>query len=351
MSGNTAAEAIVGFEANAEIMPYNTTAFQSVNGTDSMRCGLTENGAAYIWGYTSQGNSYGSTGTLRTARPVVSWTLPYTIRSTAWAGAGAPDTAGTFNNIGTFSTTPSDGSGMEFDVVVNPDFSFTVTISDQGTDDQNYAPGDTFVIDGATQLGGNPDLTIVLEWDRSGTPVQLVGTDRPQFTQFITPNLSGTPTTTVPSFCVDTNGRLYSMGYNNYGSLASNTTLTNPNRDYMIRVPRGMFRKGGTSQSIRVVGGARNDGMWGLTPDGDCFVWGRMVDGNLGIGTGNQNVPVPVCLTEPGIADNAIANRKVQHVMMTSANRTTHFLLDDGTIAACGDGNNWGASLGSPSPA
>ena len=67
----------------------------------------------------AQGDTYG-TSSLRAARPVVSWTLPYTIRFYCWDG-GAPDTAGTFNNIGTFSTTPSDGSGMEFDVVVNPD--------------------------------------------------------------------------------------------------------------------------------------------------------------------------------------------------------------------------------------
>jgi len=328
-------------------MAYNSTAMLSVCGTSSMRCGLTTNGAAYIWGNVAQGDTYGGTSSLRAARPVVSWTLPYTIRSTTWAGAGAPDTAGTFSNIGTFSTTPSDGSGMEFDVTVNADFTFTVTISDQGTVDQDYAPGDTFVIDGATQLGGNPDLTIVLEWDRTGTPVQLVGTDRPQFTQYVTTNLNSTPTTSVPSFGIDTNGRVYSMGYNNYGNLASNSTA-NTNKSYLIRLPRGMFRRAGVSQSIRVVGGARNDGCWGLTPDGDCFVWGRMVRGNLGIGTGDQDVPIPICLTEPGIADNAIEDRKVQHIVMRVDGRSTYFLLDNGTLAACGQGTNWGGTLGLP---
>jgi len=146
MSGNTTAEAIPGFEANSELMAYNSTAMLSVCGTSSMRCGLTTNGAAYIWGNVAQGDTYGGTSSLRAARPVVSWTLPYTIRSTTWAGAGAPDTAGTFSNIGTFSTTPSDGSGMEFDVTVNADFTFTVTISDQGTVDQDYAPGDTVTL-------------------------------------------------------------------------------------------------------------------------------------------------------------------------------------------------------------
>jgi len=186
-----------------------------------------------------------------------------------------------------------------------------------------------------------------LEWDRTGTPVQLVGTDRPQFTQYVTTNLNSTPTSSVPSFGIDTNGRVYSMGYNNYGNLASNSTA-NTNKSYLIRLPRGMFRRAGVSQSIRVVGGARNDGCWGLTPDGDCFVWGRMVRGNLGIGTGDQDVPIPICLTEPGIADNAIEDRKVQHIVMRVDGRSTYFLLDNGTLAACGQGTNWGGTLGLP---
>ena len=177
-------------------------------------------------------------------------------------------------------------------------------------------------------MGGNPDLTIVLEWDRTGTPVQLVGTDRPQFTQYVTTNINSTPTTSVPSFGVDTNGRVYSMGYNNYGNLASNTTA-NTNKSYLIRVPRGMFRRAGTSQSIRVVGVARNEGVWGLTPDGDCFVWGRTL-GNLGIGTGDQNAPIPISQTELALLIMLlkIVKFSIQYAFRT---RSTYFLLDNGT--------------------
>ena len=50
MSGNTTAEAIPGFEAPGELMAYNSTAMQSVCATAVMRAGLTENGAAYMWG-------------------------------------------------------------------------------------------------------------------------------------------------------------------------------------------------------------------------------------------------------------------------------------------------------------
>ena len=73
-----------------------------------------------------------------------------------------------------------------------------------------------------------------------------------------------------------------------------------------------------------------------------------MIRGNLGIGTGDQNVPIPICLTEPGKTDNAIEDRKVQHIIMRSDGRSTYFLLDNGTLAACGQGTNWGGTLGLP---
>lgn len=170
---------------------------------------------------------------------------------------------------------------------------------------------------------------------------ELTGTDRPKMKMFTT-SLDTDAGNTGSFYCIDTNGRVYSMGDNGVGQLGVNNTTDN---FFLRQIDPARFN----NEKVLFINAAQSvsASVYAITETGKCYGWGDNSVGQLGIGsTTNQSLPVEIT----GIAGSPLEDKKVIHVCQNnSATLTyahTYFLTDEGKVYAAGDAETFGVYLG-----
>jgi len=105
------------------------------------------------------------------------------------------------------------------------------------------------------------------------------------------------------NLAIGNDGNVYAWGYNNFGQLGNGTT-TNANTPGLVNLPSGV--------TATKISAAANSSM-AAGSDGNLYVWGRNVNGQLGLGnTTDQHSPVtttlPTGVTVQYLASGAFTN-------------------------------------------
>ena len=90
-------------------------------------------------------------------------------------------------------------------------------------------------------------------------------------------------------YCLQTNGDLWTWGYNAYGTVGNNTTTTTT-RPYLVMT--GVADIYGDTQGS-IVNGFVSTAPVVKKTDGTLWSWGYNINGEVGSGTGNNNQLVP----------------------------------------------------------
>ena len=181
-------------------------------------------------------------------------------------------------------------------------------------------------------------------YDNSGT--ELTGANYPKITQMHISDAHTMDSTTNDFngcyYFLDTEGKLYRFGYNNYGQLGDGTTTNN----YFNRqMPMSLF---GGEKIVYITGtGYQYNCMYAITETGKLWGWGRNSDGQLGLGNTTQQV-TPQHIT--GVSGSLLENKKVIHVIASQrGNDVTRcwVLTDEGVVYFMGQRESHGIRVGS----
>ena len=142
-------------------------------------------------------------------------------------------------------------------------------------------------------------------------------------------------------YFLSTEGKLYRMGYNNYGVLGDGTTSNN----YFNReMPMSLF--GGEKIIYMTGSGYYYNSFFAITETGKLWGWGRNADGQLGIGnTTQQNAPIEIT----AVSGSLLENKKVVHVFSSQGDDDigkTWFLTDEGKVYFAGTRQSYGIYCG-----
>ena len=141
---------------------------------------------------------------------------------------------------------------------------------------------------------------------------------------------------------LDTNGKLYTWGYNGYGQLGDNSTS---NDYYAKQMP--MSRVGNEKIIYICDSGYYYTSVYAITESGKLWSWGRNGNGQLGIGnTTDQTTPQEMT----AVSGSPIENKKVVHVIANQDGDDegkVWILTDEGKVYFAGyHGHAYGASGG-----
>lgn len=204
---------------------------------------------------------------------------------------------------------------------------------------------------GGFGLLGNGSNTINYE---AALPVQfydasstiLTGANRPKIRFVTASNIGDESSTTSCTFAIDTEGKVYRMGHNNYGQLGDGTTTNN---FFMRQMNPALFN----NEKIQVIflgGGASFTSVYAITESGKLWSWGYNANGQLGLNDiVNRSVPVEVT----AVPATGITGKKVLHVMSCgsgSGATKTWILTTEGKVYGAGSGDTFGNILGVYTP-
>ena len=183
----------------------------------------------------------------------------------------------------------------------------------------------------------------VVFFDDSGA--RLTGANHPKI-KFISfsaaQNFNGDSDSYYSVRMIDTNGKLYTWGYNGYGQLGDNST----NNDYYAK-QMPMSRVGNEKIIYVCDSGYRYTSVYAITESGKLYSWGRNGNGQLGIGnTTDQTTPQEMT----AVSGSPIENKKVVHVIANQDGDDegkVWILTDEGKVYFAGyHGHAYGASGG-----
>ena len=142
-------------------------------------------------------------------------------------------------------------------------------------------------------------------------------------------------------YFVDTNGFLYTMGYNGYGQLGNNTTTSNY---YIKRMAKSNF--GGADILYVHTSGYYYTSTYAIDSNGDLWGWGRNNYGQLGLGNTTQQT-TPQKIT--GVTGSDLLNKKVIHIQATQDGDDIgkcHVLTTEGKVYFMGYLQDYGMWVG-----
>ncbi len=264
--------------------------------------------------------------------------VPYSVRMPNWMQAaisGAPEYAKFLTDI--------HGNDMGLDQYAQDlpiiesqcGYYMQMTLSANGILFFSGYNGYGFGGNGQTRNYGIPIPVAFFDTDRS-TP--LTGANRPKIKQYHCTWSSSTANTSYGSvYAVDTDGFVYTWGYNGYSQLATGNTT---NSYYASRLPKSYF---GNRPVVYVTAiGQQYCSAYAITDDGKCYSWGQNDNGQLAIdNTTDKNTPVEVT----AVAGSPLNGKRIRHIMGDDGNSNVMrvwFLTSDGEVFYCGQNENYG---------
>ena len=172
--------------------------------------------------------------------------------------------------------------------------------------------------------------------DRS---TQLTGANYPKIKQFKISGSGGdTSNSYLSCYAIDTEGYLYTWGYNGYGQLRTGNTTNNY---YASRIAKTFF--GNRSIVYMTVVGNQYASVYAITDDGRCWSWGQNDNGQLAIDNETDN-NTPTDIT--AVAGSPLNGKRIRHVMGHDGGSSNvvrvWFLTTDGEVFYCGQNENYG---------
>ena len=189
---------------------------------------------------------------------------------------------------------------------------------------------------GATNTLPFPCPVPFYDTDRS---TQLTGANYPKIKQFRISGSGGdTSNSYLSAYAIDTEGYLYTWGYNGYGQLRTGNTTNNY---YASRIAKSFF--GNRSIVYLTVVGNQYASVYAITDDGRCWSWGQNDNGQLAIDNETDN-NTPTDIT--AVAGSPLNGKKIRHVMGHDGGSSNvvrvWFLTTDGEVFYCGQNENYG---------
>ena len=189
---------------------------------------------------------------------------------------------------------------------------------------------------GGTNNKAFPVPVPFFDTDRS---TQLTGANYPKIKQYRYSGSTGDQSTNYMScFAIDTEGFLYTWGYNGYKQLRTGNTT---NSYYASRIPKSFF--GDRPIVYITLAGCRYPAVYAITDDGRCWSWGQNDHGQLGNdNTTDQDTPVDMT----AVSGSPLNGKKIRHVMGHDGGNANvarvWFLTTDGEVFYCGNNENYG---------
>ena len=178
--------------------------------------------------------------------------------------------------------------------------------------------------------------------DESGT--RLTGSNYPKIKQLETSNAhtgDHGAQSYYSQYMIDTDGFLYTMGYNGYGQLGNNTTSSNY---YFKRIPKASFN--GADIIYVHTSGYYYTSTYAIDSTGKLWGWGRNNYGQLGLGnTNDQTTPQEIT----NVAGSQLLGKKVIHLQANQDDDDQGkcwVLTDEGKLYFFGYLENYGYSTG-----
>ena len=190
--------------------------------------------------------------------------------------------------------------------------------------------------DGGTNNKAYPVPIPFFDTDRS---TQLTGTSYPKIKQFRFSGSAGDVSSGyVSAYAIDTEGFLYTWGYNAYKQLRTGNTT---NSYYPSRIAKSFF--GNRPIVYITTAGNRYASVFAITDDGRCWSWGQNDDGQLGNdNTTDQDTPVDMT----AVSGSPLNGKKIRHVMGHDGGNSNEsrvwFLTTDGEVFYCGNNESYG---------
>ena len=174
------------------------------------------------------------------------------------------------------------------------------------------------------------------------TTTALTGVNRPKIRFVGASNIGDESTSISCTYAIDTDGKVYRMGYNNYGQLGDGTTTNN---FFMRQMNQALFN----NEKIQVIffgGGSSYTSVYAITESGKLWSWGYNANGQLGLNDlANRSAPVEAT----AVPATGITGKKILHVMSVgsgSGATKTWVLTTEGRVYAAGSGETFGNLLG-----
>tara|TARA_B100001248_G_scaffold75671_1_gene54515 strand:+ start:2372 stop:5116 length:2745 start_codon:yes stop_codon:yes gene_type:complete len=192
---------------------------------------------------------------------------------------------------------------------------------------------------GQTRNYGYPVPVSFYDTDRS---TALTGANRPKVKMYHwSLTKSDTNTTYGSVYAVDTEGFLYTCGYNAYKQLRTGNTT---NSQYLSRIPKSFF---GNRPIVFVTSSScQYTAAYAITDDGRCWSWGQNDNGQLA-NDNETDQDTPVDITS--VSGSPLNGKRIRHVMGSDGNSNVTrvwFLTTDGEVFTCGQNESYGNYTG-----
>lgn len=192
---------------------------------------------------------------------------------------------------------------------------------------------------GQTRNYGYPVPVSFYDTDRS---TALTGANRPKVKMYHwSLTKSDTNTTYGSVYAVDTEGFLYTCGYNAYKQLRTGNTT---NSQYLSRIPKSFF---GNRPIVFVTSSScQYTAAYAITDDGKCWSWGQNDNGQLA-NDNETDQDTPVDITS--VSGSPLNGKRIRHVMGSDGNSNVTrvwFLTTDGEVFTCGQNESYGNYTG-----